>query len=123
MNYKKLINSHLSKSTCSTSTAVVGLVAGLAVGAALGILFAPDKGSATRERLTDRALGLADDVKDGLHSLKDTISTGKDSLVGLKDDVIEKVKTRASNISQEYKDFRESELNKSAATDADTGQA
>ncbi|MCX6188206.1 MAG: YtxH domain-containing protein [Bacteroidetes bacterium] len=43
---------------------VVGLIAGLAVGALLGVLFAPDKGAATRKKFSDKGQDYADELKD-----------------------------------------------------------
>ncbi|ETZ21594.1 hypothetical protein N824_27130 [Pedobacter sp. V48] len=94
------------------SGAIVGLLAGLAVGAVIGVLFAPDSGKRTRERISDKALDLADNVKDGFHSIKDNISNGKQSLGGLKNQVVDNVKTKVNSVSQEFKEFRDTELEK-----------
>ena len=115
MNYKKLISnriSDLSGSSSDKSGAIAALLAGLAVGAVLGILFAPDSGKNTREKISDKALDLADNAKDSIHSLQDKLSYGKDSLVNLKDRVVDNVKTKVENTTQEFKDFRDSELSK-----------
>lgn len=116
MNYRKLISSRLphmpSCRTTDTSGAVVALLAGLAVGAVLGVLFAPDSGRKTRERISDKALTTADDLKDGLYSMKDRVSTGKDSLIKMKDQVVDSVKNKANTIGQEFKDFKDEEIAK-----------
>lgn len=49
-----------------TSRALLGVVAGLAAGAALGILFAPDKGERTQRKIRRRAEDLMDEMEDGL---------------------------------------------------------
>lgn len=43
---------------------VAALLAGLAAGAALGILFAPEKGSETRDKINDSIKDLGDAIKE-----------------------------------------------------------
>lgn len=45
---------------------VIGLIAAAAVGALVGTLFAPDKGSETRKKIKDAADDLATKVKKGI---------------------------------------------------------
>ena len=55
---------------------IVGALAGLAAGALIGILFAPDKGSESRSKIVKRGEDYLDSVKHKFNSLLDTI-TGK----------------------------------------------
>ena len=48
----------------TTAKIVAGVLVGAAVGAVLGLLFAPDKGSATRQKLTDSLKGWGQDLAD-----------------------------------------------------------
>ncbi|MEY3677924.1 MAG: hypothetical protein RI924_65 [Bacteroidota bacterium] len=58
------------------SKIVVALLAGVAVGAALGILFAPDSGSETRDKLSrslkDLGERIQDLASDGMEDLSET---------------------------------------------------
>ena len=117
MNYRKLISkriSDLSNHSNDKSGAVIALLAGLAVGAVLGVLFAPDSGKKIRERITDKALDLADNAKDGLYSIKDKVTMGRDSITNLKDRVVGNVKSKVDQASQEFKEFRDAELSKTS---------
>jgi gas vesicle protein len=76
---------------------VVALLAGLAAGAALGILFAPEKGTETRDKLSESLKKLGD-------SIKETAATEIDNLVGLKDKVVENIKSKIKTDEQEYQD-------------------
>ena len=68
----------------NTSRVLVALVAGAAIGGILGLLFAPDKGSVTREKISDQAGDLA-------NSVKERMAQGKDKLAGLKTDLEEQL--------------------------------
>lgn len=53
---------------------VLGILAGVAAGALLGILFAPEKGSTTRKRIYRRGEDLTDDLKDKFDEFMDGVS-------------------------------------------------
>jgi gas vesicle protein len=62
----------------STSKILIALGAGLAIGGILGILFAPEKGSETRKKISDTGKKLADKithkVKLGKEKLEEELS-------------------------------------------------
>ena len=58
----------------STGKVVLGTLAGVAIGGILGILFAPEKGSVTRQHIMDKGNDYADELKSKYNDLADTIS-------------------------------------------------
>jgi len=60
---------------------VLGLLGGVAVGALLGILFAPDKGSKTRQKILDKGQDYADDIKSKLDNLYEDVTDKYEDLM------------------------------------------
>jgi gas vesicle protein len=79
------------------SKVFVALLVGLAAGAALGILFAPQKGEETRDKLAESLTSLGD-------SIKETATAELDKLIGLKDRVVDNIKTKVNGAEAEYQD-------------------
>ena len=58
----------------SSGKVLLGVLAGLAAGALIGILFAPDKGSETRKKIVKKGEEYADEIKEKINSLLDDLS-------------------------------------------------
>ena len=74
----------------STSKILLGLLAGAVAGAAIGILFAPDKGSETRRKISEESNDLADNLKGKLNNLVDGVKEKFSALKSDTEDVAEK---------------------------------
>ncbi|WP_035671976.1 YtxH domain-containing protein [Flavobacterium sp. 83] len=57
-----------------TDKVILGVLGGLAAGALMGILFAPEKGKKTRKRILSKGNDYADDLKDKYDNLLGTVS-------------------------------------------------
>ncbi|WP_431135930.1 YtxH domain-containing protein [Psychroserpens mesophilus] len=113
------------------SNTIIGILAGTAIGATLGILFAPDKGSKTRKRIADEAAlqkerlaSTAGDIKDRVVTEAELMKDKVASTVGAKkqtldeqldhlvtdasykaDDVISKLELKLKQLKEKNKKY------------------
>lgn len=85
----------------SSGKVLLGVLAGVAAGALLGVLFAPDKGWNTRKKISKKADEYMDGLRDKFDEFMDTIS---DKIDDVKEDVSDFTE---KNITKEPKDKKE----------------
>jgi len=84
-----------------TGKVLLGMLAGIAAGALLGVLFAPDKGSKTRKKICREGEELTDDLKEKF------------------DDFIENMEEKIEKVKKDVSDFAEKTMNKEEETEKD----
>jgi gas vesicle protein len=81
----------------SSGKVFLGLLAGVAAGALLGVLLAPDKGSVTRKRISRKGEAFAEDIKEKFNEFLDSTA---EKFKAEKDEV-EKGKPKAEGAKKE----------------------
>jgi len=64
----------------SSGKVLLGVLAGVAAGALIGILFAPDKGSETRKKIVKKGEDYVDEVKEKFNGLIDDLTKKMDGV-------------------------------------------
>ena len=83
------------------SDVVVGILGGLAVGAILGVLFAPDKGSNTRRKIAEKETDLKDNLKGNFNDFVASIEDQYSNFTSNAEDVIEEGKSKLERMSND----------------------
>ncbi len=74
MKYRKLIAQCLAYRSNNNAQVAVAVIAGMAAGAVISVLFAPAQGKETRRMISQKAKDMGENLKDSYVSLKDKIA-------------------------------------------------
>lgn|GEM_PF-440510 len=100
MKYRKLIAKYFAEKSINNAQIVIAIVAGLATGAIISILFAPDSGTGTRGKIAKKA-------KDFRYGFQDKYNTLREKVFGpevAEEDIVEQeVPNFKHNVSKKRK--------------------
>ena len=87
----------------STGKVVLGVVAGAAIGALVGILYAPAKGAVTRRTIYRKGEHEVDALKDKFSDFVDSITEKFEQTKNEVTDLVEEVKVKAEEVGKDQK--------------------
>ena len=87
----------------SGSKVLLGVLAGAATGAILGVLFAPDRGEETRRRISEGSRDLTTNLKDKFGEFVDGLAEKYETVKESANDLYEQGKAKASNVANALK--------------------
>lgn len=80
---------------------LLGFIGGIAAGTVLGILFAPDKGSETRKKITSKGNDLKDELKLKIDNLSSKFSKQVDSAQEKGEELLAEGKSTIAQINKD----------------------
>lgn len=85
----------------SKGKVVLGTVAGLAIGGILGILFAPEKGSVTRQQIREKGNDYADELKSKYNEFANTVAEKMNSAKEFAQEIAENSKAELDELKND----------------------
>lgn len=82
---------------------IVGILGGVAAGALLGVLFAPEEGSKTRKKIIDKANDGADTLKDKFDVLLESVNQKYENIWQAKEELISEGEAKLNAVKKELK--------------------
>ena len=80
------------------TTVLLGIVGGMAAGALLGVLFAPDKGLNTRRKIAKKGEDYVDGVKGKFNEMLDDVNHRLDTLMKEATNMTRRSKAKANSV-------------------------
>lgn len=85
-----------------SSNTIIGLLSGVAVGAAIGILLAPDKGTNTRKKLSEKGNDTKKTIINGFKDLLETLSQSYDALESKAEVLVQEGKEDLNSVKNQF---------------------
>ena len=87
----------------SSGKVLLGFLAGMASGALMGILFAPEKGSVTRSKISKKSKESVEGLKEKFNDFVDNIAEHFESSKSEAKDLYREGKSQAENVAKDIK--------------------